>query len=401
LVTSFLAGFYPALILSGFNPVKTLYNRSFFAGKNYLSKGLVVLQFTLTTFLIIATITIYRQFNFLTTRELGYNDDNIVTVNIPNMKACPMNTLKNELLQNPGIVQIAGVNGGSWTTVAKVDEKDMDFAFQIIDPDYLPLLNVPMALGRNLSSDFPSDSTQSVLVNETFARKAGWKDLNGKQVDFFYDSLKYNVVGVVKDYHYESLLSEIRPQLFIMVSKNKYSYGKMAIKVKPESIQSTLAHIKKVFKTKFPFEHFSYSFQDEKNKEQYQSEARWKDIIGFAAILTVLVSCLGLFGLARLSAEKRIKEIGILKVLGASITDITATLSSSFLKLILLASFLAFPAAWFSLKNWLQDYPVRINLDLWTFALAGFVVLLLGLVTVGFQAIKSALANPVKCLRTE
>lgn len=398
-LTSFLAGAYPSLVLSGFNPVKTLYNRTRFSGKNYLAKSLVVLQFTLTTFLIIATITIYRQFDFLTTRDLGYNDERILITNAPRMNASKLSRVKNELLQQPGVEKVTGTKRGSWTTVAKVNGKEMDFALEVIDPDFLSLYQIPMAKGRSLSYQFPTDSTDNILVNETFARQAGWTNLEGKFVDFFYDSVKFNVVGIVKDYHYESLLSNIRPQLFSMSSR--YSYGSLKIKIKPESMAATLACIEKVYKENFPYEPYIYSFQDEENRAQYESEARWKDIIGYAALLTIFVSCMGLFGLATLSAEKRIKEIGIRKVLGASVSGIVATLSTGFLKLILLATLLAFPAAWFSLDHWLQDYPFRIHLDAWMFGLAGLLVVILGLTTVGFQAVKSALANPVKSLRTE
>ena len=399
IITSLLAGFYPALVLSGFNPVQTLYNRMPLSGKNYLSKSLVVLQFMLTTFLIIATITVYSQFNFLIKFSLGYNDKNLVIVTTDRMKADKVAVFRNELMKHPSVSAVAVRQGGFWSTQAKVDGNLIDFAIDVIDSAYLPTLQIPIVQGRNFSASFPSDSTQSVLVNEAFVKKAGWKNIDNKQVDFFYDSIKYNVVGVVKDYHFSSLMQEIKPQLFSM--NPKYNYGQFLIKIKPEHTSETLKHIEKIFKAQMPFIPYRYDFKEVSNQEQYAAEQKWKQIILFAAILTIFISCIGLFGLATLAVEKRTKEIGIRKVLGASVSSIAGTLSNSFLKLVLIATILAFPAAWWAMNKWLQNYPYRIEVSVWIFAFAGIVVVLIALCTVGFQAFKAAIANPVKSLRPE
>ncbi len=398
-ITSLLAGFYPALVLSGFSPVQTLYNRMPLAGKNYLSKSLVVLQFTLTTFLIIATIAIYSQFNYLTKFELGYNDKNLVLVNTGRMKAGKVAVFRDELMKHPSVLSVAVRQRGDWITIAKVDGQQMDFVVDVVDSAFLPVLGIPIVQGRNFSGTFSSDSTKAVLVNESFMKKAGWKDLNNRQVDFFYDTLKYNVVGVVKDYHYASLMQEIKPQLFIM--HPKYSYGQLLIKIKPTQTSATLKHIEKVFKAQQPFQPYKYEFKDALNLEQYAADEKWKQIISFAAILTIFISCIGLFGLATLAAEKRTKEIGIRKVLGASVASIAGTLSNSFLKLVLIATVLAFPAAWWAMNKWLQNYPYRIAVSVWIFAFTGLLVVLIALLTISFQAIKAAVTNPVKSLRTE
>jgi putative ABC transport system permease protein len=269
----------------------------------------------------------------------------------------------------------------------------------VVDSAYLPVLQIPLVQGRNFSSHFSSDSTRSVLVNESFMKAAGWKDLSNRQVDFFYDSIRYHVVGVVKDYHYASLTETIKPQLFIM--HPKYNYGQLLIKVKPENISYTLKHIEKVFKSLRPHQPYSYEFKAERNERQYAAEQRWKQIITFAAVLTIFISCIGLFGLATLAAEKRVKEIGIRKVLGASVTSIVGMLSGNFLKLIVIAVVLAFPVAWWAMNNWLRDYPYRIDVSAWVFILAAVVVSAIALFTISFQAIKAAIANPVKSLRTE
>lgn len=397
--TAFLAGFYPALVLSGFSPVQTLYNRMPLSGKNYLSKGLVVLQFTLTTFLIIATITIYSQFNYLTGFKLGYNDRNLVIVEGDRMKSDKVAVFRNELMKDPAVQSVAVRQRGNWGTIANVDGQQMEFQVDIIDSCFLPLLEIPIVQGRNFSAAFPSDSTQSVLVNETFVKKAGWKDINNRQVDFFWDSLKFNVIGVAKDYHYASLMQEIKPQLFLM--HPKYSYGQLLIKINPDNTAKTLKYIEKVFKARQPFQPYKYSFKTDLNTQQYASDEKWKQIISFAAILTIFISCIGLFGLATLAAEKRTKEIGIRKVLGASVAGITVNISGSFLKLVLLAALIAFPAANWAVNQWLQNYPYRITLNAWVFVVAGLLVVLIALFTVGFQAVKAALGNPVKSLRTE
>lgn len=399
ITTSLLAGFYPAWVLSGFKPIQTLYNRMPLSGRNYLSKGLVILQFTLTTFLIIATITIYTQFQFLTQFNLGYNDKNLVIVETDRMKSDQLNVFRRELMKNSSITAVAARQRGQWGSIAKTDGKQLEFAMDVVDSVYLPVLQIPLVQGRNFSGHFTSDSTRSVLVNETFMKAAGWKDLNNRQVDFFYDSIKYNVIGVVKDYHYASLMEKIRPQLFTM--HPKYHYAQLLIKIKPENISYTLKHIEKVYKSLQPFQPYNYEFKAEKNERQYAAEQKWKQIITFAAVLTIFISCIGLFGLATLAAEKRVKEIGIRKVLGASVRNIVGMLSNNFLKLIVIAIAIAFPAAWWAMNNWLQNYPYRIDVSVWVFVLATVIVTAIALFTISFQAIKAAIANPVKSLRTE
>lgn len=398
IITSLLAGFYPALVLSGFNPVQTLYNRMPLSGKNYLSKGLVVLQFTLTTFLIIATITVYKQFQFLTRFQLGYNDNNLVVVEGDRMNAASLAVFRQELLKNPSITAIAARQRGFWGTIARVEGKEMQFTMDVVDSAFLPTLEISLVKGRNFSG-VSSDSTESVLVNEAFMKAAGWHDLQNRQVDFFYDSIRYNVIGVVKNYHYASLLEEIKPQLFIM--NPKYGYGQLLIKVKPGPVAATLKHIEKVFKGQQPLQPFRYEFKSDLNKRQYDAENKWKQIILFAAILTIFISCIGLFGLATLGAEKRVKEIGIRKVLGASVSSIMGMLSNNFLKLVLIAAIIALPLAWWAMNKWLQNYPYRIQLGMWVFAVAIFIVSAIALLTVSWQAVRAAVANPVKSLRNE
>ncbi len=401
ILTALLAGFYPALVLSGYNPVQTLYSRFNLGGKNYLQKSLVVLQFALASFLIIATFTIYRQFNFLTTEKLGYEDTDIVGVHKDFKTHDEAWLFKNELLKDPNIISVAPRNGGLWGTVAKLaNDSTIQFDYETVDESFLPTLKIPLAQGRNFSPDFPSDSANSILVNETFVKQAGWKNPIGQTVNFWYNNdKKYTVIGVVKDYHYSSLSEKIGPELFTMKRDN--NYGQVFIKIKPNTAASSLKTIQKSFKQLFPLSPYSYVFLNEQNRKNYEAEAKWKQIMLFGAILTIFISCIGLFGLSVLSAEKRTKEIGIRKVLGASVNRVVTILSKDFLKLVFISLIIAIPAAWFAANKWLENYPYRISLSWWLFASAGILVVLIALITVSFQAIKAAIANPVKSLRTE
>ncbi len=400
ILTALLAGFYPALVLSGYNPVQTLYSRFNLAGKNYLQKSLVVLQFALASFLIIATFTIYKQFNFLTTEKLGYDDNDIVGVHKDFKTHDEAELFKNELLKDPNIISVAPRNSGRWGTVAKMsNDSTINFDYETVDESFLSTLKIPLAQGRNFSPDFLSDSANSVLVNEAFVKKAEWKNPIGQTVNFWYDNKKYNVIGVVKDYHYSSLNEKIGPQLFTM--KNDNPYGMVFIKIKPGTAAASLKTIQKTFKQLFPLNPYSYTFMNEENTKKYEAEAKWKQIMLFGAILTIFISCIGLFGLSVLSAEKRKKEIGIRKVLGASVNRVVTILSKDFLKLVFISLTISIPAAWMVANKWLENYPYRITLDWWLFGSAGILVILIAVVTVSFQAIKAAVANPVKSLRTE
>ncbi|GAB3557397.1 ABC transporter permease [Spirosoma fluminis] len=402
ITTGLLAGFYPALVLSGYNPVQTLYSRFKLSGKNYLQKSLVVLQFALASFLIIASLTIYSQFNYLTTKNLGYDDKNLIIIDKANLKRSEAKLFKEELVKNGNILDVAPKNRGHWGTVAKINgETQLSFSIETVDDVYLPLFKIPMLKGRNFSPNFPSDSTQSVVVNETFVKKAGWKNPIGQVVDFWLNETdkKYTVIGVVKDHHFESLSEEIKPQLFTMRSSNEY--GKAFIKIKPNTETGSLQYVEKVFKKLFPLDAYAYKFLDQENLKRYESEAKWKQMMLFGAILTIFISCIGLFGLATLSAERRTKEIGIRKVLGASVSTIVQLLSTDFLKLVALSFLFAFPAAGYAMQEWLKNYPYRISLSADVFVLTSLIAISIAFLTVGWQSLKAALINPVKTLKSE
>ena len=401
IVTGLLAGFYPALVLSNYNPVETLYSRFILSGKNYLQKSLVVLQFALASFLIISTLVIYKQFNFLTTQELGYDDSNLVVVEKEGLTRDQFALFKEQLKSDPNIVDVAGKNNGFWFSAAKVNgEQQVNFAYEIVSESYIPMLDIKFVEGRNFSDKHPSDPTHSIIVNESFVKEAGWKNPIGETVDFWYnEGEKYTVIGVVEDYHFYALNQRISSQIFLM--KPESSFGEALIKIKPNGATDALNHIAATFKQVFPVNPYSYVFKDDQNKREYEAEAKWKQIMLFSAILTIFISCIGLFGLSVLSAEKRTKEIGIRKVLGASVNHVVTILSKDFIILVVIALVIAVPIAWLVAGQWLQDYPYRIELGWQVFVAAAALVIFIALSTVSFQAIKAAISNPVKSLRTE
>ncbi len=345
-----------------------------------------------------ATLIIFSQFNFLTTEKLGYDDSNLVLVNKMGLKENEARLLKDELLKYPGIIDMTAKNAWYSGTMGKVNiDKDIQFSFETIDDSYLPLLKIPIVIGRNFSPDLSSDSSHSLLVNETFVKQAGWKNPLGQQIEFW--SKKYQVIGVVKDYHAEPLSQEISPKVFI--KGPPFAMGVAYIKISSDHKQANLQHIEKVFKSLFPTSPYSYTFKDLENQKNYESEARWKQIMLFGALLTILISCVGLFGLSVLSAEKRTKEIGIRKVLGASVNTIVSILSRDFLTLVVISLVISIPLTWMTANKWLQNYPYRITLNWSIFVIGSLVVILIAIATVSFQAIKAAVANPVTSLRSE
>jgi putative ABC transport system permease protein len=399
LLTGLLAGFYPALVLSGFNPVQTLYGRISLGGRNYLQKSLVVLQFALSAFLIGATVVLFSQFNFLIHKDLGYDDSHLVLINKSDLTRPEARLFKSELLKDPDIVAVlprdrdedfnfnpAKINVDSSITCVNVT----------VDESFLPVMKIRVLQGRNFSAAFPSDSTNAVIVNESFVKKAGWKDPIGQKVSMG-DKQNYRVIGVIGDYAYGSLADAIEPELLRL----DQDYGMVYVKIKPGSETASLGRIENTFRRLFPLTPFSFVFKDDENKKYYEAEERWKQMLLFASVVTIFISCVGLFGLSVFSVERRTKEIGVRKVLGASPRIIVAMVSRDFLRLVILAVLIAVPAVWIGADKWLQRYPYRVPVDIGMFAGVGLVVMLIALVTVSFQAVRAGMANPVKSLRVE
>nr|WKN38847.1 ABC transporter permease [Tunicatimonas sp. TK19036] len=401
LLTGFIAGFYPALVLSGFTPVQTLYNRFRLSGKNYLAKGLVVFQFSLAIFLMIATVGVYSQFNYLIQKDLGYNNDDLAVVYLGRGRHdAIVEALKNDLAQEPSIDMISTRSGGPNYTVAKANnkEQEIEFAISWVDENFLPALQIPLMQGRNFSPEYTTDSSQSVIVNESFVKEVGWGGASGKDPigqELAYGDQPLTVVGVVKDYHFESLREKIGPLLLIKGS------GDLWVKMQPDQLTQALKATQAAYEKVVPFRPFEYELLSTINERNYEAEAKWKQMITVGAGLSIFVSCMGLFGLAMLSIQRRTKEIGIRKVLGAAVSDIVFLLSHDFVKLIILAFLIAIPLGYYAVDQWLQNFAYQINLSWWIFALAGTVAIIVAVSTVSVQSVKAATANPVDSLRNE
>ncbi|WP_031525979.1 ABC transporter permease [Dyadobacter crusticola] len=399
-LTGLIAGSYPALVLSGFSPAEALYSRMKLVRKNYLTKGLVVFQFAVSVCLVIGTLVIYSQFKYLTNKDLGYDDKNLLSFPL-GRDAGPdkVEVIKSELRNIPGVSEVAAFNGNYNGTGAKIGKGEISFGYIGVDDAFLKTLKIPVTKGRNFSSSFPSDPQNSVIVNEAFVKEAGWKDPVGQEVNFEWKNQKMKVIGVVRDYHYASLKDTIKPLL--LTQDPNYRLQTLYAKLDSKDIPATIAAIERVFRKNVQFMPFEYNFEDVTNHKRYEAEARWRGMITLSALLSIFVSCIGLFGLATFNAETRVKEIGIRKVLGASVASITALLSIDFVKLVLISIIVALPVSYYASEMWLRDFPYRIEITWTYFAAAAILAIIVAMLTISYQSIKSATMNPVKALRRD
>jgi putative ABC transport system permease protein len=400
--TAFLAGFYPALVLSGFNPIDTLYHKFKFGGKNYLQKGLITFQFALATIMIIVTITIHRQFDYLTSKNLGYDPSNVVRVMKKDLSTQDAKVFRDELLKNSTIVSVAPQREA--TMNGKINSDAIkNFVYEVVDDNFIGLLKIPMSSGRNFSSNFKSDSSKAVIINETFAKMAGWKDPLGKEIHMMpFEGDRRIVIGVVKDHHFESLKKSIDPQAFICSPDAEHPfYQQLLIRIQPNTESTSLLQIEKTFKSLFPLTPYTYEFYNEINRQTYETESKWRKVIMLSSLLIILIAGMGLFGLSILTAERRFKEIGIRKVLGASVNGIVLTLLKDFMLLICFALIVAMPLGYLAINNWLSNYPYRIEIGSETFITTALFVWAIALATVSYQSVKTALLNPVDSLRRD
>ena len=398
-----LASIYPALLLSSFKPLQALKGKLSFGIRNAsFRKILVIAQFVFSVGLIMGTIVIAAQLKYIREKDLGFDKEHVFSFQLRNEMHDHYDAARNELLKQPEILDIAssnnsiaGINSTTGDTYWNGKEEGRTFLIHpnSIDENFIPLLKMQMIAGNNFTGS-KSDSAHFIL-NETAVKQAGIKDPIGKS--FTLRDTKGTIIGVVKDFNFASLKQSIEPAIFYYDPPG----WRMYIKTTGKDASKAIAATKKVWKeysSDFPF---NYSFLDEDFNKMYQADQRTGSLFNVFAVVAIIISCLGLFGLATYTAQVKTKEIGIRKVLGASISNITNLLAKEFVILVLIAFIIASPMAWFAMNKWLQNFAYRINISWWVLALAGIGALFIALLTVCFQAIKAALANPVKSLRTE
>jgi putative ABC transport system permease protein len=400
-LTGLIAGSYPALMLSGLKPVEVLQGKLKFGGSDALTKALIVTQFALSVVLIVSMMIMQEQIRFFKTTNLGYNAEQLIFIPTESDNGERlMEVYRDELARDNRILSVSGSQWGEGNTDVEAAGTKFRATHFRIDYEYFKTFGIALKEGRNFSRDFATDKTNAVIVNETFVKKFGWQQPVGRQLTFEYGSIKNpTIIGVVKDFHFASLREEIRP--LMMHLDRELSVDLVWVKISPLDVSSTLALLEDTWRKVAPNTPFRYKFLEDHNQQQYLAEERWGQIVSYSAIFAMIIACLGLFGLAALLVVRRTKEIGIRKVLGASTAGIVNLLSRDFAKLVVVANFIAWPLAYFAMSQWLQDFAYRIHLNVWTFLVAGILAISVALLTISFQALKSALANPVEALRYE
>jgi putative ABC transport system permease protein len=409
------AGSYPAFYLSSFQPshvLKSAFSRG--TSKSLIRNSLVIFQFAVSIVLIIGTITVYQQVHFMKTKDLGFTKEHVVV--IPEVQGLLQRmsflNVQNELMNVPAVLNAAGsalvptrgVQNDIFYPEGFTREQPQKLTRLDIEPHYIPVMNIEVISGRNFSTELSTDPSESLLINETVARQFGWTDPLGKTFTFYptpgsvEEVVIKKVVGVVKDFHSTSLHRRIEP-LVITYNPSRIRY--LSVRIAPDNIPQTLSLLKRKWEELDPQRPFDYFFLDASFDSQYRAEERVGTLSLYFSLLAIFIGCLGLFGLASYMAERRTKEIGIRKVLGASAARIVRLMSIEFLWLVLIAIVLAWPTAYFGLSLWLRDFPYRIGVNLLVMSAAGLLALVIALLTVSFQAIKAALANPVQALRYE
>lgn len=404
-----LAGGYPAFVLSGFSPWASLRGKLTAAsvGGYSLRKGLVVLQFVVCQALLVGALVVMKQMNFIRQTDLGFQQDNVLTVNLPLSENKSWEAFKNELRQYPEIKAVTlqyrppsanVMNGGSFKFGAKNDWMTFPIRERLADADYLKTYNLQLVAGRNITE---GDSIREYVINETLLHKLGFRDpqaILGKRMQYYLSSVPLPIVGVVRDFHQKSLHEVIAP-CFIATYPNMYKQA--GIRISGASSAQTLAHIRAVWQRLYPNDVFEYKFLTDQLAKFYETETTISKLVNTFALMAMVICGLGLYGLVSFTVGQRTKEIGIRKVLGASVASIVTLLSKDFLKLVLVAIGLASPLAWYAMNEWLTGFAYKITIAWWVYALAGAFAISLALLAISFQSIKAALMNPVKSLRSE
>lgn len=407
-----LAGFYPSIVLSRFNPVNALKSKLTSTGAKGISlrRGLVVFQFIIAQTLIIGTLIIVKQMNYFMDQPLGFDKDAVINVpfRVDSLRISRLDYLKNQLLSISGVQAVSissntPIENGSdtWTTLRfdhAIKETDFKAISKFADEGFVPAYKLKLIAGRNLQ---PSTMTKEFLVNEALLKSLGLKkpeDILNKEISIWNGQITCPVVGVVKDFNDRSFRQELAP---LVITQDIAMYNQAGIKLSTKNISSALRSVKTVFERTFPDFVYEYKFLDEKIAGFYKQENQLSQLYKIFAAIAIFLSCLGLYGLASFMAVQRIKEVGIRKVLGATASSIVYLFSKEFIILITIAFAVAAPVAWYYMHQWLQAYVYRIDISWWLIAVGGLAAIIIALTTISFQAIKAAISNPVKSLRSE
>ncbi|HLX92938.1 MAG TPA: ABC transporter permease [Puia sp.] len=408
-----ISGVYPALFMSSFQPIKTL-KGLFKTGSANISfrQVLVTAQFAISIILIIATAVVFRQLRYMQEKSLGYDKEQVIVMPYSDDVNKQYDALRSELLRNPGFKAVGRSSRvptgrllddmGAYTLDGdSLRPTNTDIKYVEVDYDFVPVYGIKLLAGRNFSREYSTD-TASFLINATAVGALGWKAPgNAIGRNFKYGNQRGHVVGVFNDFNFESMHQQIVPMVLLMSPARYSNFNNLSIKLSSSNIPATLAYLERIWRRMFPEAPFQFNFLDERFAKLYISEQKQGTIFVIFACIAISIACLGLFGLSAFAISQRIKEIGIRKVLGASTPSIVALLSGDFLKLIGIAALIAFPISFLVMHNWLKDFAYRIGLGWWIFIGAAALAALIALITVGAQALKAAIANPVKNLRTE